>query len=52
MSIPSSRLRLQGVERFADGSLDVDMPGGKFNLTDIAAIIGLGQLRHLAESRL
>ena len=29
--------RLQGVERFADGSLDATLPGGKFNLTDVAA---------------
>ena len=37
--------RLQGVERFADGDLDATLPGGKHNLTDIAARIGLGQLR-------
>ena len=41
------RLRLQGVRRFADGGMDVDVPGGKFNMTDIAATIGLGQLKHL-----
>lgn len=41
------RLRLQGVRRFPDGGMDVDVLGGKFNLTDIAATIGLGQLRHL-----
>jgi dTDP-4-amino-4,6-dideoxygalactose transaminase len=43
------RLRLQGVKRFPDGSMDVDVLGGKWNLTDIAAAIGLGQLPHLAE---
>ncbi|MBK7016837.1 MAG: DegT/DnrJ/EryC1/StrS aminotransferase family protein [Sulfuritalea sp.] len=42
------RLRLQGVKRFADGGMDVDVLGGKFNLTDIAAAIGLGQLPHLS----
>jgi dTDP-4-amino-4,6-dideoxygalactose transaminase len=42
------RLRLQGVQRFPDGSMDVDVLGGKFNLTDIAAAIGLGQLKRLA----
>ena len=42
------RLRLQGVMRFPDGSMDVDVLGGKFNLTDIAATLGLGQLKHLA----
>ncbi len=41
------RLRLQGVKRFADGGMDVDVLGGKFNLTDIAATIGLGQLRRI-----
>jgi dTDP-4-amino-4,6-dideoxygalactose transaminase len=41
--------RLQGVERFADGDLDVTLAGGKHNMTDIAARIGLGQLAHLQE---
>ena len=41
------RLRLQGVRRFPDGGMDVDVLGGKFNLTDVAATIGLGQLKHL-----
>ena len=43
------RLRLQGFQRFADGGMDVDVLGGKFNLTDIAAAIGLGQLKRLDE---
>lgn len=43
------RLRLQGVRRLPDGGMDVDVLGGKFNMTDIAATIGLGQLKHLAE---
>ncbi|HRF72472.1 MAG TPA: DegT/DnrJ/EryC1/StrS aminotransferase family protein [Accumulibacter sp.] len=43
------RRRLQGVKRFADGSMDVDLLGGKFNLTDVAAAVGLGQLKHLHE---
>ena len=41
------RLRLQGVKRFPNGGMDVDVLGGKFNLTDIAATIGLGQMKHL-----
>ncbi|TRZ98369.1 MAG: DegT/DnrJ/EryC1/StrS aminotransferase family protein [Rhodocyclaceae bacterium] len=41
------RLRLQGMQRFTDGGMDVDVLGGKFNLTDIAATIGLGQMKHL-----
>ena len=40
-------LRLQGVKRQPDGNMDVDVLGGKFNLTDIAAAIGLGQLKRL-----
>lgn len=43
------RLRLQGVRRFPDGGMDVDVLGGKANLTDIAAAIGLGQLKRVAE---
>jgi len=43
------RLRLQGVKRFPDGGMDVDVLGGKYNMTDIAATIGLGQLEHLDE---
>jgi dTDP-4-amino-4,6-dideoxygalactose transaminase len=41
------KLRLQGVTRFADGGMDVDVRGGKSNLTDIAAVIGLSQLPKL-----
>ena len=41
------RLRLQGVRRFPDGGMDVDVLGGKFNMTDIAATIGLGQMKQL-----
>ncbi|MBS0449335.1 MAG: DegT/DnrJ/EryC1/StrS aminotransferase family protein [Proteobacteria bacterium] len=41
------RLRLQGVQRFPDGEMDVEALGGKANLTDVAAAIGLGQLRRL-----
>lgn len=41
------RLRLQGVRRFPDGGMDVEVLGGKSNLTDIAATIGLGQLKHI-----
>jgi dTDP-4-amino-4,6-dideoxygalactose transaminase len=41
--------RLQGVQRFPDGDLDATVPGGKYNLTDVAARIGIGQLVHLDE---
>jgi len=48
--IPATeKLRLQGVTRSGEDGMDVDLVGGKFNLTDVAARIGLGQLRRLAE---
>ncbi len=42
--------RLQGVERRSDSwdGMEVTLPGGKHNLTDMAAVIGLGQLPRLA----
>ncbi len=45
----AQRLRLQGVVRSGLDGMDVEAPGGKFNLTDINAAIGLGQLAHLPE---
>jgi dTDP-4-amino-4,6-dideoxygalactose transaminase len=41
------RLRLQGVRRFPDGEIEVEEAGHKANLTDVAAVIGLGQLPRL-----
>jgi len=43
------KLRLQGVTRSGEDGMEVDVLGGKWNLTDIAARIGLGQLARLAE---
>ncbi|HUP08274.1 MAG TPA: DegT/DnrJ/EryC1/StrS aminotransferase family protein [Caldimonas sp.] len=43
----AERLRLQGVVRSGFDGMDVEVPGGKFNLTDVHAAIGLGQLPHL-----
>jgi dTDP-4-amino-4,6-dideoxygalactose transaminase len=45
----AEKLRLQGVTRSGEDGMDVDVVGGKFNLTDVAARIGLGQLERLAE---
>jgi dTDP-4-amino-4,6-dideoxygalactose transaminase len=45
----AERLRLQGVVRSGIDGMDVERPGGKFNLTDINAAIGLGQLAQLAQ---
>ncbi len=41
------KLRLQGVVRSGEDGMEVDVLGGKWNLTDVAARIGLGQLPHL-----
>jgi dTDP-4-amino-4,6-dideoxygalactose transaminase len=41
--------RLQGVVRTGQDGMDVEVLGGKFNLTDVAARVGLGQLLRLDE---
>ncbi|WP_298292361.1 DegT/DnrJ/EryC1/StrS aminotransferase family protein, partial [Thiomonas sp.] len=41
------RLRLQGVQRSGLDGMDVDVLGGKSNLTDVAARVGWGQLQRL-----
>lgn len=46
-AVRAERLRLQGVVRDGLDGMDVVTPGGKFNLTDINATIGLGQLARL-----
>ncbi|MCX7037154.1 MAG: DegT/DnrJ/EryC1/StrS aminotransferase family protein [Proteobacteria bacterium] len=38
------RQRFHGLQRNADGTMDVSLPGGKANLTDVAARVGMGQL--------
>jgi dTDP-4-amino-4,6-dideoxygalactose transaminase len=45
----AERYRLQGVSRSGLDGIDVDVLGGKYNMTEMAAAIGLAQLRHLAE---
>lgn len=45
----AEKYRLQGVTRSGIDGIDVDLLGGKFNMTDIAGAIGLGQMKHLAE---
>lgn len=39
----AEKYRLQGVTRSGFDGLEVDVLGGKFNMTDVAAAIGLGQ---------
>jgi len=43
----AEQYRLQGVVRSGTDGMDVEVVGGKFNLTDVAARVGLGQLPHL-----
>ncbi|MBI4937760.1 MAG: DegT/DnrJ/EryC1/StrS aminotransferase family protein [Nitrosomonadales bacterium] len=43
----AEKYRLQGVTRSGLDGMEVDVAGGKFNMTDISAAIGLGQLPHL-----
>jgi dTDP-4-amino-4,6-dideoxygalactose transaminase len=45
----AEQYRLQGVVRSGYDGMEVELVGGKFNLTDVAARVGLGQLPHLAE---
>ena len=43
----AEQYRLQGVVRSGYDGMEVEVCGGKFNLTDVAARVGLGQLPHL-----
>ncbi len=45
----AEKYRLQGVSRTGLDGIDVDVLGGKYNMTDIAAAIGLGQMKRLEE---
>lgn len=45
----AEQYRLQGVVRSGYDGMEVEVVGGKFNLTDVAARVGLGQLPHLAD---
>ncbi|HSY29998.1 MAG TPA: DegT/DnrJ/EryC1/StrS aminotransferase family protein, partial [Burkholderiaceae bacterium] len=45
----AERFRLQGVSRSGLDGIDVDVLGGKYNMTEIAAAIGLGQMARLEE---
>jgi dTDP-4-amino-4,6-dideoxygalactose transaminase len=44
----AEKYRLQGVSRSGWDGIDVDVLGGKYNMTDIAAAIGLGQFSQLS----
>ena len=43
----AEKYRLQGVTRSGVDGIDVDVLGGKYNMSDIMATIGLGQMKNL-----
>jgi dTDP-4-amino-4,6-dideoxygalactose transaminase len=43
----AEKYRLQGVSRSGVDGIDVDVLGGKYNMSDILAAIGLGQMKKL-----
>ncbi len=45
----AEQYRLQGVVRTGFDGMEVELVGGKYNLTDVAARVGLGQFPHLNE---
>jgi dTDP-4-amino-4,6-dideoxygalactose transaminase len=45
----AQKLRIQGVTRSGLDGMEVDVLGGKFNLTDVNAVIGIHQFKRLPE---
>jgi len=45
----AEKYRLQGVTRTGVDGIDVDVLGGKYNMTDITAAIGLGQFANIEQ---
>lgn len=43
------RLRFHGIARLPDGTRDLEAAGGKYNLSDVSARLGLAQLARLGE---
>jgi len=46
-AVLAQKYRLQGITRTGFDGMDCDLLGGKYNLTDVAARVGLGQLKHV-----
>jgi dTDP-4-amino-4,6-dideoxygalactose transaminase len=46
-AVLAQKYRLQGITRAGFDGMDCDLLGGKYNLTDVAARVGLGQLKHV-----
>ena len=47
LSLAFDRERFHGISKDAAGNVDVFHAGAKYNLTDVAAAVGIGQLRRL-----
>jgi dTDP-4-amino-4,6-dideoxygalactose transaminase len=45
----AERLRFHGIRRLEDGTRDVEEAGGKFNMSDVSARLGVAQLAKLDE---
>lgn len=45
----AEKLRFHGIVRLPDGTRDVDVAAGKFNMSDVSASLGLAQLARLDE---
>ncbi|HTH61764.1 MAG TPA: DegT/DnrJ/EryC1/StrS aminotransferase family protein [Paraburkholderia sp.] len=46
-AVLAQKYRLQGITRTGLDGMDCDVLGGKYNLTDVAARVGLGQLKQI-----
>ncbi|MBN3767408.1 DegT/DnrJ/EryC1/StrS aminotransferase family protein [Burkholderia sp. Ac-20365] len=46
-AVLAQKYRLQGIVRTGFDGMDCELLGGKYNLTDVAARVGLGQLQHI-----
>jgi dTDP-4-amino-4,6-dideoxygalactose transaminase len=48
-AVLAEKYRLQGVSRSGWDGIEVDVLGGKYNMTEIAAVLGLAQMSRLSE---
>jgi dTDP-4-amino-4,6-dideoxygalactose transaminase len=48
-AILAEQMRFHGIVRLADGTRDVTMPGGKYNMPDVNAVLGRKQLAMLPD---
>lgn len=46
-AVLAEKYRLQGVTRSGYDGIDCDVLGGKYNMTDVAAVLGLDQIGHI-----